>query len=489
MIRKKCYLVQFIIIAIVILTGFKSYAGNDEQSRPGDNAGERPNFIFIMADDLGWGDLGVYGHPVIKTPNLDRIAMEGLLFTQFYVNSPTLSGSSRFAFMTGIFPAEKGVHMMFPRDPYRNSKLPMPEYLDPRITTISKLLKNAGYTMAHYGQWQLGRSPDAPEPSAYGFDDSYVMGGNGPGWQIKRLKGKKKFQSESSKRIIDKGIRFIEINLDRPFYLNLWLSDPHLPLAPTREQVKPYKRTTILEDARDYYAVVTNMDRQIGRLLKRLKELELESKTVIIFSSDNGPSLMGKGSAGPFRGLRSSLYEGSVRVPFIVYWPGKAPAGKIDDTTVLSAVDFLPSIAGLAGIKLSDDLKIDGENMSQAILGKPQKRAKPLFWYDPFYRGVVQRNGEIVHKSPMLAVRDGKWKLLMNHDRSRIELYDIIKGPTELDNIAAMNPEIVGDLSKKLDEWYDTLPVKQVDKNAGSNDYPWPGYELYRKLEGKSEGK
>ena len=105
------------------------------------------------------------------------------------------------------------------------------------------------------------------------------------------------------------------------------------------------------------------------------------------------------------------------------------------------------------------------------------------FFYDPFYRGVVQRDGEIFHKSPMLAVRDGKWKLLMNHDRSRIELYDSIKGPTELDNIAAVNPEIVGVLSKKLDDWYDTLPVKQIDKKAGSNDYPWPGYELYRKLE------
>ena len=479
------FLLQFIIVTVIVLISYKSYADKDKHSRSGDNDRGMPNFIFILADDLGWGDLGVYGHRTIRTPNLDRMAMKGVLFTQFYVNSP-ICCPSRFAFMTGIFPARKGVLSAFHRESYENQELEMPGYLDPAYMTISRLLKKAGYATAHYGKWNLGSSSDAPEPSAYGFDDSYVRNGNGPGWHTKK---RRHFQPVSSGLIIGRGIKFIENNRDKPFYINLWLTDPHLPLAPTKKQIEPYNHLKLEKKARDYYAVVTNMDLQIGRLLKRLEELGIDRKTVVFFSSDNGPAYLAKGSAGPFRGLKGSLYEGGLRVPFIVHWPGKSPAGKINDTTVISAVDFLPTLAGLAHIKLPGNIEIDGEDMSRAIMGKPVNRTKPLLWFNPFRQPGYQREGEIIHLSPVLAVREGNWKLLMNNDRSRQELYNIPDNPAELNNVAAIYPDIVRDLSGKLDDWYRSLPLKRIFNDAGSYDYPWPDYKLYRKLKEESAGK
>jgi N-acetylgalactosamine-6-sulfatase len=226
-----------------------------------------------------------------------------------------------------------------------------------------------------------------------------------------------------------------------------------------------------------YYASVSDLDRQVGRLVKRIDELGLADNTVIAFSSDNGPEDFdirnavhsGIGDAGPFRGRKRSIYEGGIRMPFIVRWPGRTPAGKVDDTSIVAAVDWLPTVCSLAGVKLPDDLDPDGEDMSQAILGKPRRRARPLMWEWRF-----RVAGDMAHKSPMLAIRDGKWKLLMNPDRSRVELYDIPGDPTELDNVAVQNADVVRRLSEKLLKWQTTLPPGPVDEAAGSNAYQWP---------------
>jgi arylsulfatase A-like enzyme len=449
-----------------------SRAANSATPKP-----ERPNFVFIFADDLGWGDLGCYGNRQIKTPNLDELARQGLLFTQFYVNGSVCS-PSRTSVMTSHFPARHRVHGHFAAAK-TNKARGMPNWLDPKVHTVTRLLKDAGYVTGHFGKWHLGSGEGAPEPGQYGIDEYCTIVSNGP-----QLEGRDDpyFWAKSTTQIVDKTIQFIEKNKDRPFYVNVWTLLTHATLHPTDEQMKPYQRYAPVGVPykgvkQIYYASASDLDQQIGRLIKKIDELGLAEKTVIVFSSDNGPEDLnirnavhsGIGSTGPFRGRKRSLYEGGVRMPFIVRWPGHVPPGRVDDTTVLAGVDWLVTACALADVKLPDDLEPDGEDMTQAILGEPKRRTKPLMWEWRF-----RIFGDMVHKSPMLAIRDGNWKLLMNPDGKRIELYDIPADPTELDNLAGQHPDVVRRLSAKLLHWHGTLPPGPVEAAAGSNAYPWP---------------
>ncbi len=438
----------------------------------------RPNFIFIFADDLGWGDLGCYGHREIRTPNLDRLAAQGLLFTQFYVSGSVCS-PSRTAIMTGQYPARLQVHGHFATDK-QNAARGMPNWLDPKAPVVTRLLKTAGYATGHFGKWHLGSGAGAPAPGAYGLDEHRTVNSSGP-----PLSGERDdpyFRARSTAQIVDHTIAFIEKHHNEPFYVNVWTLVPHATLHPTPEQMEPYKRLAPggvpYEGVKQiYYASVSDLDTQVGRLVRKVDELGLGRNTFVVFSSDNGPEDLnirnavhsGIGSTGPFRGRKRSLYEGGIRVPFIVRCSGRIPAGRVDDQTTIAGVDWLPTICGLAGVKVPDGLSLDGEDMSEALLGKPGKRHRPLMWEWRF-----RVFGDMVHRCPMLAIREENWKLLMNPDRSRIELYDIVKDPTELDNIADRYPEVVERLSRKVLAWHKTLPPGPVEKAAGANDYPWP---------------
>jgi N-acetylgalactosamine-6-sulfatase len=437
----------------------------------------RPNFVFVFADDLGWGDLGCYGNRQIRTPHLDQLAKKGTLFTQFYVNGSVCS-PSRTAIMTGHFPARHAIHGHLAAQK-KNKARAMPDWLDPKVPTVTRLLRDAGYVTGHFGKWHLGSGKGAPTPGEYGIDEHCTRVSSGP-----QLEGTDDpyFRAKSTAQIVDKTVEFIEKNRDRPFYVNVWTLVPHATLHPTDEQMKPYERfapTGVPYEGvkQIYYASVTDLDTQIARLVKKIDELGLADDTVIVFSSDNGPEdcdirnavHSGIGSTGPFRGRKRSLYEGGIRLPFIVRWPNHVPAGKVDDTSIIAGVDWLPSICRLAGVTLRGDLKVDGEDMSAALLGKRKKRTKPLMWQWRF-----RIFGDATNKSPMLAIRDGKWKLLMNPDRSRVELYDIPSDPTEVDNLADQHPEVVKRLSERLLKWQKTLPAGPVEASAGSNAYPWP---------------
>jgi len=440
----------------------------------------RPNILFFLADDLGWGDLGCYGHPNIRTPNLDRLARQGTLFTQFYVNGPVCS-PSRTAFLTSHYPARHRVHGHF-ADAKMNADRGMPNWLDPSVITLPRLLREAGYATAHFGKWVLGSGPGAPEPGAYGFDTFKSVNANGPAWKEEQTDPY--FRARSTGRIADEAIRFIEQNREKPFYLQTWALLPHATLNPPEEDLKPYARfnpgggiphkgaTAI------FYASVSALDRDLGRLLKRLDELGLAENTLVLFSSDNGPedihivnaSHSGVGTPGPFRGRKRSLYEGGVRLPLIARWPGRVPANRVDSTSLLTAVDFLPTACSLAGVSVPANAQPDGEEVSAALMGKPWKRAKAIQWEWRF-----RIHGDTLNRSPMLAIREGDWKLLLNPDRSRVELYDIPRDPSELDNLAGRQPQIVARLAEKALAWQKTLPEGPVEPSAGKNDYPWPG--------------
>lgn len=442
-----------------------------------DDPAARPNVLFILADDLGWGDLRPYGDRQSPTPNLEDLAAKGKLFTQFYVNGSVCS-PSRCAFLTGQFPARHRIHGHY-SGVQQNSDRGMSQFLEPEVPTVARLLKQAGYATAHVGKWHLGSSPDAPSPVRYGFDLARAMNSNDDAWKENT---EPFFRARSTALFVDEAIRFIEANREGPFYLQLWTLLPHATLAPTDEQLKPFDRLSEpglrhRSAKQIYYASLADLDSQIGRLLKKLDELGLAEKTLVIFSSDNGPEDIairnaghsGVGSPGPFRGRKRSLYEGGIRVPLIVRWPSRISPGQLDDSSVVCGVDLMPTLCRLAGVQVPEAHRLDGEDRSAVLLGEPARRTKPLFWEWRFNIA-----GHVLNKSPMLAVREGDWKLLMNPDRSRVELYNIPSDPSELNNRAAEHPEVVERLGAAVLAWKKTLPEGPVEPQAGRNDYPWP---------------
>ena len=440
-------------------------------------ASASPNIIFIFADDLGWGDLGCYGHPILKTPYLDKMAEDGLLVTNFYVANPVCS-PSRTAVMTGQYPARHGIHQHFASHEI-NMARNMPDFLDPNVTLLTKLMQTNGYKTAHIGKWHLG-STNNPPISAYGIDVNPRIGG---------------VRNQSTEKMVDAAIDFIQANKDTPFYINLWTPVPHATLDTTDEQMAPYAGRAAMGVAKErgfstpaqiYYGAVTDMDYHIGRLIRKIDEMGIANNTLIVFSSDNGPEDIhagnathsGVGSAGPLRGRKRSLYEGGIRVPFIVRWKGHTPAGRVDDQSIVGAVDLLPSFCSLAGIELPDGYQSDGQDVSKVFLGQPMKRDRPLLWD---WTGIQMQNGaHVSNMSPGLALRSGKWKFLMNPDGTRQELYDFQADPQcmEVDNVADLYPDQVRQFSKILREFKTSIPLGKPREKyrdiPGSNTYPMP---------------
>lgn len=337
-------------------------------------SGRPPNFIVILADDMGWGDARCYGNPYVRTPYIDALARQGTLFTHGYA-AATVCSPSRAAILTGRFPSRDRIFSWLGFDqkrPTLNKDRGVADFLDPAIPTLASHLRAAGYANGLFGKWHVGQGAGAPEPSAYGFDAYRVASGNGPYYP----QHPEPFRPHSSQLITDESIRFVEANADRPFCLQVWYLDPHVPLSPSAEELKAYEG--VGGALQTYLAAMTAMDAHIGRLLTRLDELKLARDTVVVFTSDNGPVSMmqpnepttGAGLAGPFRGQKGSLYEGGIRVPFIVRWPGVTPAGRVDELTAASGVDLLPTFCALAGAPV-DPEGIDGVDLSAAFRGTP----------------------------------------------------------------------------------------------------------------------
>jgi N-acetylgalactosamine-6-sulfatase len=444
----------------------------------------RPNIILIFADDLGWAELPQYGYQKIvapagfqifgdiKTPNIDRLTKEGTLFTHFYVAAPTCT-PSRAGLVTGLSASRTRMHApIIPRKEF-NAERGIPDYLDYNLPNIMKSLKNNGYRVGHFGKWHLGVAEYAA-PSfikQYGIDEyADCLIGENP-------------REKSTEVICDRTIDFIHKHKENPFYINVWLYEPHAPLFPSKEDVDLYVNADPeagkYEDAMlIWYAVLTRMDRQIGRLLTTLDELNLADDTIVIFTSDNGPESSAMphtakyGSvtavaAGPFRGIKRSLYEGGIREPFIIRWPGKVKENEVDDESIIGAVDFFPTFCTLAGIDIPEGL--DGENISEVFNGKSYTRQAPLTWEIrfPVY-------GRVNDMSPRLALRDKEWKFLMNPSGNRVELYNVVEDPGEVDNLVRENPELAEKYSDYLLKWHNTLPESPVHPDAGEKVYSWP---------------
>ncbi len=440
---------------------------------------KKPNVIFILTDDQGWGDAAFAGHPYVKTPNLDRFAAQGTWLRQFYV-AATVCSPSRAAFMTSHYPARHLIHGHISTHD-QNAARSMPDWLDPQVITLPRLLKSAGYTTAHFGKWHLGNGPGAPPPEDYGFDASKTVNSNGPslGDEAKD----EFFRAKSTALIVDETIQFIRENKDRPFFINAWTLLPHAKLNPTPEQLAVYadlspssgepgfgpwmrdylgKAKDLRHQMQVFCASLTDLDTQVGRLMDALDEMGLAANTILFYSSDNGPEDYrisnaangGVGSTGPLRARKRSMHEGGIRTFGLLRWPGKVPAGRWDETSVTSSVDFLPTICKLAGVPLPAGLNPDGEEVSDIWLGQSRPRVKPLHWEWLFQ---VQGPDE-GYMPPPLAIRDGDWKLFCDHQGGSPELYNIAEDAGEERDLADEQPGVVKALTQKVLAWVDTLP-------------------------------
>lgn len=430
-----------------------------------DARAQRPNIVFLLADDLGYGDLGCYGHPYARTPNIDQLAKDGTRFTQFYATGMTCC-PARTGLMTSRYPAT------YPTYPANGGFA--------KRVTITELLKKAGYRTGHFGKWHIG--PEQ-KPGTYGID---VIGDQSRDARGKKKKGDLRGRDAS---IYDQAIRFIEESKGQPFYVNVWGHISHNPVDPNDELVQRWNAFKLDESTfpaamrekfatlrkaggdpedglRRYLADVESLDAAVGRLLKRLDELGLRENTIVIFNSDQGADMSKAGLGGvrdnqmgfngAHRGGKHTNLEGGLRVPWIVRWPGHVPAGRVDEQSVISAVDYLPTLCVLTGVAIQTT-DFEGDDVSAAWLGKAtHTRTKPLLW-------------KTSSPGSQAVIRDGQWKLFhpIRKNAGEYELYDIAADPGEAHNLAAQKPEVMARLKTQLEAWVATLPkeyIKTKDK-------------------------
>ncbi len=442
-----------------------------------------PNIIYFLADDLGYAELGCYGQEWIKTPNVDRIAAEGIRFTQHYSGN-AVCAPSRCCLMTGKHPGHAYIRSNGnPKHPQQRIEkygyqFPGQHPIPDAEVTIPEMLKQKGYATGAMGKWGLGHFGTTGDPNRQGFDLFYgfncqvhahnhfprflwrnaqreVLPGND-----RTLSG----QTYSQDRFREVALEFIRENKDRPFFLYMPFTIPHLSIQVTEESLAQYKGKIPEEEYEHrgylkhpfpragYAAMISHMDRDIGRIMALVEQLGLDQRTLVVFTSDNGPTFDRLGgsdseffkSAGKLRGLKGSLYEGGIRVPMVARWPGKIRPGTT--TEHISAFwDVMPTVAEITGT--TPPQGIDGISFAPTLLGKPEEQEKReyLYWEFPGYGG-------------QQAVRAGQWKAIRqnvlkknNPQPLKIELYNLVRDIGEQHDVAAEHPEIVARLRSAME--------------------------------------
>jgi arylsulfatase A len=426
-------------------------------SQAGERAIRHTNIVLILADDLGINDLSCYGRKDQPTPNLDRLANQGMRFTNAYAAAPVCS-PTRAALLTGKSPARLHLTTFLPGRRDTPSQL----LLHPRIEqqlpahhkTIADWLKAAGYATACIGKWHLGGK--GALPTDRGFD--LYFPGHADTSPSANEGGKGEYE------LTERAEKFIEANKNRPFFLYLAHHNPHVPLAAKPSLVEKHK------DAFNpvYAAMIETLDDCVGRLLARLDALGLTEQTLIIFTSDNGglhvlelpltPATYNR----PWRGGKGFLYEGGLRIPLIVRWPGKTKAGTTIDTPVIST-DWPPTLLDIAGVKTTENS--DGISLAGLLAGNKPPPPRPLFWHFPHYTNQGSRPGG--------AVRDGAWKLIEHYEDARCELFDLERDPSETTDVAAKEPARVAELRGKLEKWRREVGAQENTANPEFNGTLW----------------
>ena len=422
-------------------------------------AAERPpNFVVIFTDDQGYQDIGCFGSPLIETPHLDRMALEGRKFTSFY-SANSVCSPSRAALLTGCYPTRVSVPgVLFPR--HKTG-------LNPDEITIAEILKEKGYATACIGKWHLGHLPKFL-PTRQGFDSYFgipysndmTIDQNAPlaedivlreGFTVERIRSEKPSknnvplmrdekvveypadQSTLTKRYTEEAISFIENSKDKPFFLYLPHTLPHIPLAASPAFKGKSKRGF-------YGDTIEEIDWSVGQILETLKTQGVDDNTLVIFTSDNGPWKLKSGhggSADPLRGFKFETWEGGMRVPCIMRWPGWIPESTICDE-IAATIDLLPTFAGLAGTQIPSDRVVDGKDILPLITGVENAKSPHAAYY--YYKG-----------KNLQAIRSGKWKLRRTGKKRDAELYDLVADIGESNNVARQNLDVVAFLKDQME--------------------------------------
>lgn len=446
---------------------------------------DKPNIVFIMADDMGWADLPVYGNKFNEAPHLTRMAEEGIRFTNAYAACPVCS-PTRASIQSGQYPARVGVIDFIPGHwrPYEEVTVPQnrTQNLPVEIHTIADAMKDAGYKTGYFGKWHLGYW-DEHHPSKRGYDTAYEYTGGGffnpkfkPDYEVADPK------QPLSDILTDMSVKFLEENKDTTFFLFLTHYDVHVQLDADSALIEKYLNKEKVDGYpcnAVYAAMVESVDKSVGRVLDKLDELGLSENTMVVFFSDNGglksrydkiplldkskqhiyegdTLLFVASSNAPLRGEKGTVWEGGIREPFIVRWPGKIEAGQLSDA-LISSIDFYPTFVSLAGGQLPKGQVFDGKNIMPEIMGENKDTDRALFWHYPVYH----------HDVPKSVIRKGDWKLIENLVDHSFELYNLKEDISETNNLASTMTDKVNELETALKAWQKDsgaeLPVTNPD--------------------------
>jgi arylsulfatase A-like enzyme len=450
---------------------------------------EKTNIIFILADDLGYKDVGFNGSDYYLTPNIDKLAKEGMVFNYAYTGGANCA-PSRACLISGQYTPRHGVYAVgsTSRGPISEMRL-MPvkntQHLSPSNFTIADALKSAGYATGVFGKWHVGSEKDKTDPLNQGFGVAMDANGN-----------KKVSITEDPKaifQITDEACKFVTENKDRPFFAYVShhaVHSNHQARASTLAKFRAKAKGKNHNDAL-FAACIYDFDEGVGKLLNCLKELGLEKNTLIIFSSDNGGTP--NSPQEPLRGNKGSFYEGGIRVPFIARWPGKIKAGTSSSTPIIN-LDLYPTFAAPANAKIPSDKVLDGENLLPIFKGeKAITDRDKLFWHFPGYldKAVIRGRDSIFRTTPVTTMRKGDFKIMLYHEEwlldggwqkratnNSIEMYDLKNDPGEHTNIASSNPQKRDEMIKDLQDWMKNTnartatirtPAQEAMKNRPQN--------------------
>lgn len=428
-------------------------------------APSKPNILFILADDLGWADLGCYGNTYHETPNIDRLASEGMRFTDAYAACPVCS-PTRASLMSGQYPAHVGVTDFITGHwrPYEKVLAPInrTQYLPEEVVTFAEALEPAGYVCGSFGKWHLGEPKIMP--GMQGFKESVVT----TGWAHFGNRSIPDIQIPKDKHLTevlaDKGIEFMRAHKDQPFCLYLSHFAVHIPLEARQETIHKYaNKAEQNEEVCNpvYAAMLEHLDTSVGRLLDELDALGIADNTIVFFYSDNGglhQMYTGQGpivtSNAPLRGEKGTLYEGGIREPLIVRWPGHIAPGS-ECHKIVSTPDFYPTFLEVAATEKPSGAALDGESLAPLLNQTGNLQRDAVYWHYPHYH----------HSTPAGAIREGDWKLIEFYEDGRLELYNLRSDISEQTNLASQFPERAESLRAKLAAWRESVGAEMPTPN------------------------
>ena len=436
------------------------------------DSAQKPNVVLILADDLGWTDLACFGSDLHETPHLDRLAREGMKFTQNY-SACTVCSPTRAALLTGKYPARLHVTDWIPGAMPDNPKLLVPDWtkhLPLEETTLAEVFKAAGYATASIGKWHLGTEPYYPEKQGFdlniaGTDKPQPTTYHAP-WRIPTLTPEGNPGDYLTDRLGEEAVKFIERTRDRPFFLYLPHFAVHLPLHGRADLVEKYQKKTragLRHQNSAYAAMTESLDAAVGRVRAKLAELGLSDRTLVIFTSDNGGRVPTTSNA-PLRFGKASAYEGGVRVPLIVHWPGVTAPGSVSATPVIT-MDLFPTLVEMAGLPASAArTAVDGVSFAPVLRGGPPPARDPLFWHYPHHQH-YQLGGAM----PYGAIRSGDFKLIEFYNDLKVELYDLRADLGEKQDLAAAQPRRTAELRARLHAWRQEVGAQMPSPNPHYN--------------------